>query len=186
MNAIRVLYSVHLVSISSAERRSLLPSSGIVHTVTGAMLMLNTDLHIAELDKHMSRLDFVRNSIRAIQESMPLPDRGSTPDLISDDGTNTKVGFGSNYSAVKHSTVNDFPKTPLVPLNAPRSASAPVYTLPRPYVREDRQTTANTSARASSMSINSFNYSKAWEVEAETALKVCYSYWFSTNHIGYL
>lgn len=44
-------------------------SPGVVHTVTGAMLMLNTDLHIADLTKHMSRADFVRNAMRAIQES---------------------------------------------------------------------------------------------------------------------
>lgn len=56
-------------------------SSGVVHTVTAGMLMLNTDLHIAELSKHMTRGDFVRNVIRAIQESLPST---STPDLIID------------------------------------------------------------------------------------------------------
>lgn len=48
------------------------------------MLMLNTDLHIAELSKHMNRTDFVRNALRAIQESMPGP---STPELINDDSS---------------------------------------------------------------------------------------------------
>lgn len=89
-------------------------SPGVVHTVTGAMLMLNTDLHIADLSKHMSRSDFVRNAMAAIRESMP--DGASTPDLIRDDGS-------SRLSAAS------------IRKPTPRSASAPVPGLPAPINR---------------------------------------------------
>lgn len=114
----------------------------MVHTVTGAMLMLNTDLHIADLSKHMSRADFVRNAMRAIQESAP-GDEASTPDLVED------TAFGSNSSMTTSSAVGR-PREPPPPQ---RSASGPVML------------TDNAKS-----SVGSF--SKAWEVDAENALKV--------------
>lgn len=120
----------------------------MVHTVTAAMLMLNTDLHIADLVKHMSRADFVRNAMSAIKEST---DGSSTPDLIRDD-MSSRVGSVSTLNAGR---------LKLPP--AQRSASAPVG---HPMTRV-------TSAVDSSTTINS--YSRAWEVDAENALKEIYA-----------
>ena len=141
-------------------------NQGVVHTVTGAMLMLNTDLHIADLTKHMSRADFVRNSMRAIQESVPLTDRGSTPDLVRDDSSSSKFGQDSNAS-VTPSSSSMRAKTPTIPLNGQRSASAPVVASPAPGGPH-----RSMMARQSSATMSSFSYSKAWESEAENALKV--------------
>ena len=121
-------------------------SQGVVHTVTGAMLMLNTDLHIAELSKHMSRADFVRNAMRAIQESAPGFGE-STPDS------------GDDSASARLSTTRRVP--------APRSASAPVASTPPPSTNSDRSVSTATT-RPSTGSV----HSKAWESEAETALKV--------------
>ncbi|WRT65157.1 uncharacterized protein IL334_002100 [Kwoniella shivajii] len=147
---------------------------GVVHTVTAAMLMLNTDLHIAELNKHMSRTDFVRNAMRAIHESMPTDERSSTPDLVRDDGSSMKLGFGSTASMAP-SVVSLRSKTPMNPLPAQRSASAPVIAHAAP-TRTDSVSSIGTNGlenktRGSSTTVSSFNYSKAWESEAEAALR---------------
>ncbi|KAF9268675.1 hypothetical protein L218DRAFT_1048266 [Marasmius fiardii PR-910] len=42
-------------------------SANIVHAVTYSLLLLNTDLHVAELANRMSRNQFVRNTLTAIQ-----------------------------------------------------------------------------------------------------------------------
>lgn len=137
-------------------------TAGVVHTVTGAMLMLNTDLHIADLSKHMSRSDFVRNAMRAVQENMPsgTVDGVSTPDLVRDDSGSGKGMTSSNVSVA--SSVRD--RRPRDAPPALRSASAPVAGLP--------YGAANGKRGESSTSVGSFSYSKAWEQEAESALRV--------------
>nr|XP_019008884.1 uncharacterized protein I206_06570 [Kwoniella pini CBS 10737]OCF47665.1 hypothetical protein I206_06570 [Kwoniella pini CBS 10737] len=157
---------------------------GVVHTVTAAMLMLNTDLHIAELNKHMSRTDFVRNAMRAIQESMPSAERerdgDSTPDLTRGDSSSMKAGFGSNGSMAP-SFVSVRAK-PSITANAPptqRSASAPVVTIQHQHgpIRTESTSSIGTNGIAdgkrggSSTTVSSFTYNKAWEMEAENALR---------------
>lgn len=138
---------------------------GVVHTVTAAMLMLNTDLHIAELSKHMSRADFIRNAMRAIQESMP--DRDSTVDLTNNDSGSLR-GMDALSAAQSSSSVRLRPA-----VNTQRTASGtlspPVSELTSPSLQDLR-------SRASSTTINSsFTYSKAWEQDAEMALKDIYA-----------
>lgn len=64
----------------------------VVHSVAYSMLLLNTDLHVADIASHMSRGQFVRNTLFAITESAPTASahpslnpaaRASTPDLPS-------------------------------------------------------------------------------------------------------
>lgn len=137
-------------------------TAGVVHTVTGAMLMLNTDLHIADLSKHMSRAEFVKNSMRAIQESMPAGSNGSTlVDFAKEDTGATQSAAGSTTSSAV-SSVRD--RRPREAVPAVRSASAPVPT---------QLYNAPMAKRGeSSTSIGTFSYTKAWEQEAENALRV--------------
>jgi PH/SEC7 domain-containing protein len=132
-------------------------TAGVVHTVTGAMLMLNTDLHIADLSKHMSRNDFVRNSMRAVQESMPASGTDSTPDLVRDDSGSISTAHGSVGSVPGSIKERRPPNAP--PGN--RSASAPVI---------GQNGTAKN--RDSCATVGSFSYGRVWEQEAETALRV--------------
>lgn len=120
-----------------------------MHTVTAAMLMLNTDLHIADLVKHMSRADFVRNAMSAIRESVPA-DGASTPDLVQD---NASLGSVSTLNGHR-------PKVP----PTQRSASAPVMTQSAGLSRvvSEAGITGNSSTTS---------FTKAWEAEAENALK---------------
>ncbi len=166
MNVIRTPSSAHQVSLIE---KTLTHSPGVVHTTTGAMLMLNTDLHIADLNKHMSRPDFVRNAMRAIQESTPT-DGSSTPDLVRDDDSIFKAGPGSNPS-VAPASVSARPKPPGATPNAPRSAFAPIVSPPAPP-RSEMGSTMNPSSRTSSTTVSSVSFSKTWEQEGENALKV--------------
>ncbi|BEI88238.1 uncharacterized protein CcaverHIS019_0109560 [Cutaneotrichosporon cavernicola] len=137
---------------------------GVVHTVTGAMLMLNTDLHIADIQKHMSRADFVRNSMRAIQESMP--DRESTPDLVNDSGSLRNI---DSLSASHSATSVRLRNAAGTPRNTSGNLISPASELTSTSTQDLR------SRGASSTTVNSFTYTKAWEIEAENALKEIYS-----------
>lgn len=63
-----------------------LTALGVVHAVAYSLLLLNTDLHVAELSVHMSRGQFVRNTMHAIQSQL-LPSVGNdvTPYVEQDD-----------------------------------------------------------------------------------------------------
>ncbi|EAL21419.1 hypothetical protein CNBD1140 [Cryptococcus deneoformans B-3501A] len=169
-------------------------SPGILHTVSAAMLMLNTDLHIAELSRHMSKAEFVRNTLQAIHESTTVDpntilsaaadERSSTPDLVrDDDGSSMKPSLGSN-SSMSTTLINTRAKTPIQPMQA-RSTSAPVISA-HIHQHAPPYASANSSlsvagistegkSRNSSFSAGSWSYSKGWETGAEAALKEIYS-----------
>ncbi|EJD02779.1 uncharacterized protein FOMMEDRAFT_133996 [Fomitiporia mediterranea MF3/22] len=74
-------------------------SASVVHAVSYSLLLLNTDLHVAELASRMSRNQFVRNTLAAIQMQI-RPNgsvRASTPELTHDDGSSIR-GIGSDGS----------------------------------------------------------------------------------------
>lgn len=55
---------------------SVLGSADVVHSVVFSILLLNTDLHIADLQERMTRQQFVKNTLGAIAES-----RGDAADV---------------------------------------------------------------------------------------------------------
>lgn len=74
----------------------------IVHAVSYSLLLLNTDLHVAELSTRMSRSQFVRNTLTAIQMQLqPISAaRLSTSDLTYDDCSSSVRGPGSDETEV--------------------------------------------------------------------------------------
>ncbi|KAL4254296.1 hypothetical protein ABKN59_002913 [Abortiporus biennis] len=64
---------------------SIFGSASVVHAVSYSLLLLNTDLHIAELNSRMSRGQFVRNTITAIQMQLQPNRISSTTDLSAHD-----------------------------------------------------------------------------------------------------
>ncbi len=79
--------------------------AGVVHAVAYSLLLLNTDLHVAELVSRMSRAQFVRNTLSAIQSQIrsPVQGRPSTPELTRDDGSSGR--FGSDGSDIDGNTL---------------------------------------------------------------------------------
>ncbi|KAG1751509.1 uncharacterized protein EDB91DRAFT_1234857 [Suillus paluster] len=74
-------------------------SASVVHAVVYSILLLNTDLHIADIANRMSRSQFVRNTMTAIQmqthpsrygSSQDLNDDNSSGPLTGSDGTETQ------------------------------------------------------------------------------------------------
>ncbi|KAG5219584.1 PH and SEC7 domain-containing protein [Salix suchowensis] len=71
----------------------------VVHAVTYSLLLLNTDLHVAELSTHMSRSQFVRNTLGTIQMQLQPPEQLSTSDLSYDDSGSSMRGSDADTIA---------------------------------------------------------------------------------------
>ena len=67
---------------------------GVVHSVSYSLLLLNTDLHVAELSTRMSKGQFVRNTLATIRMQLQ-PSRsvqGSSSDLTWEDAGSVRGG----------------------------------------------------------------------------------------------
>jgi len=146
----------------------------IVHAVSYSLLLLNTDLHIAELATHMSKSQFVRNTITAIQMQLRpnSPAQISTSDLIRDDDS---VRGGSDETEMPHSKRSDSVTswnslTREAALLATNSASAPNGA----SLEENGPTGSSTSVHVTSGQEQNFNRQRgrAWESDMESLLKV--------------
>ena len=138
---------------------------GVVHAVAYSLLLLNTDLHVAELSTHMSRNQFVRNTLSAIQ-MQPQPN-GSTSDFDSSSGRQGSDHTGStpargmkrSDSMTSWSSVS-------------RDAVTGLSQTPSPQVNES---TASFQAAGSGQKEGGSAtplYDRNWENEMETVLKV--------------
>lgn len=96
--------------------------AGVVHAAAYSLLLLNTDLHVAELSTHMSRTQFVRNTLSAIQ--MQLHPNSSSSDFDSSSGRQGSDHVGStparrmkrsdsmkSWSSLSRDAVAGFPQT---------------------------------------------------------------------------
>lgn len=74
---------------------SIFQTKDIVHAVTYAMLLLNTDLHVADVTSRMSRSDFVFNTMSAIHaQNSATPSIGArTPASSNSPATHGTNGF---------------------------------------------------------------------------------------------
>ncbi|CDO69361.1 hypothetical protein BN946_scf184961.g3 [Trametes cinnabarina] len=71
---------------------SILGSASVVHAVSYSVLLLNTDLHVAELASRMSKNQFVRNTMTAIQMQLQPSGTASSTDLTYDDWSSVRAG----------------------------------------------------------------------------------------------
>jgi hypothetical protein len=161
--------------------------------VAYSLLLLNTDLHVADLTNRMSRGQFVRNTLFTIQMQL-RPNRsavGSSSDLVNSERDGDSVrGPGDEGSDVVASTVrsqakrsdsitswnsitrdaalaNLFVASPAVGNNAPlpndSTASVPA------------STTSATEAKTPSTLVSSVIFDRNWESDLESLLKVRYT-----------
>lgn len=77
--------------------------SGVVHAVAYSVLLLNTDLHVAELASRMSRNQFVRNTMTTIQLQLQPSGMASSTDLTYDDWSS--IGRGSEPGDYPSTTI---------------------------------------------------------------------------------
>ncbi|KAG8720395.1 hypothetical protein FRC08_000342, partial [Ceratobasidium sp. 394] len=88
------------------NRGSIYGSPSIVHAISYSLLLLNTDLHIAELSSHMSKTQFVRNTWAVIQDQIRSLEAAATRSpmsgsqaLSSGPGSGTLVQNSASNSA---------------------------------------------------------------------------------------
>lgn len=157
-------------------------SANIVHAVSYSLLLLNTDLHVADLSTRMSRSQFVRNTLTAIQTQLnpASPDLGSSSsaDLTSYDDCSVRGGAAEdNTDGVP--TIRSKRSDSITSWNS--VSRDPVTGMP----------TTPSNASIMNGSTNSFHngnghdvgtpttsaptYGRAWEVEMESLLKEMYN-----------
>ena len=82
----------YVPSLNLPWRRAENLSLGVVHAVAYSVLLLNTDLHVAELASRMSKNQFVRNTMTAIQMQLQPSGMASSTDLSYDDWSSVRAG----------------------------------------------------------------------------------------------
>ncbi|KDQ21537.1 hypothetical protein BOTBODRAFT_50158 [Botryobasidium botryosum FD-172 SS1] len=173
-------------------------SIDVIHAVTYSLLLLNTDLHVADLASHMSRNQFLRNTmatIHAQQERQEMP-RPTSPDSVHEDEDGVH-GIGSegteSISDSAPSTVRSRSKRSesvtswqsitkdVLPLGADQSSpqlSAPSKpssknppASPSPAGESEPRTFGRSSFNLPSYGTNG----KSWDSEIEAVLKEMYT-----------
>jgi PH/SEC7 domain-containing protein len=139
----------------------------IVHAVSYSLLLLNTDLHIAELATHMSKSQFVRNTMAAIQTQLQ-PNSASTlspSDLTRDD--NSSVRGGSDETETPASKRSDSVAS-WNSLTREAALFAVATTSGASEIPSDPDQVNGNSAGQESNN----RHGRAWEAVMETLLKV--------------
>lgn len=154
------------------------PFLGVVHSVSYSLLLLNTDLHVAELTSRMSRNQFVKNTLDAIQSQIRPggPGRPSTPDLTHDDGSSIRIG--SDGSDIGGSTLRTRDKRS-GSLNSWNSISRDLINIPDPApgngvptVQFNESTTSIQESKLRNHSSTSIVFNRTFEAEMTGLLKV--------------
>ncbi|KAG5645208.1 hypothetical protein DXG03_006726 [Asterophora parasitica] len=148
-------------------------SANIVHAVSYSLLLLNTDLHVADLTTRMSRSQFVRNTLAAVQmqlqPSPPPPTDLSMSDLTYDDCSSVK-GTPNEGSEVTRSKRSDS-------ITSWNSVSREGI-ISIPIVQKDANGSTPSvqlsTAHEPRTSINPV-YGRGWETDMETLLKEMYN-----------
>lgn len=146
---------------------SIFGSSDVIHSVVFSILLLNTDLHIAELQERMTRQQFVRNTLSAIAESSQ--DEQST--MVQDDSR-------SSFSVAHNDRTNSTDAFPQAVNNSQRRNSISSYLAGR-----NKQVSSASNFEASSDAIlqeshrpgAATNGVKERDAEIEVALRDIYA-----------
>lgn len=157
-------------------------SASVVHAVVYSILLLNTDLHIADIANRMSRSQFVRNTMMAIQSQTHPSRYGSSPDLNDDnssgpltasDGTETQSLARSKRSG-SIASWNSISKETFF---ASAAASSTVLTA-QPSLNSSTTSFHHSSGPESkppSTAPSTVAFDRNWEMDMESLLKEMYT-----------
>jgi Sec7 domain len=151
----------------------------IVHAVSYSLLLLNTDLHVAELTTRMSRNQFVRNTLTAIQMQLQptSPAQISTSDLTHDDGSNIARKTTSDGIETVSRTKRSDSITSWNSVSREAIMSSPVVSgqTPSPGRHSNGSTPSVQipSGQDHKPPNSTAVYDRAWENDMESLLKVC-------------
>ncbi|KAJ8076839.1 hypothetical protein PM082_001262 [Marasmius tenuissimus] len=155
-------------------------SSNIVHAVTYSLLLLNTDLHVAELATRMSRSQFVRNTLTAIQMQLqPSLFTQSTSSDVNDDSSSMKGSYSGDGEYHIRSKRSDS-ITSWNSISKDTATSSPAMSFATTQATTPGGTYSSDSASLLGVSQESSKspspvYGKAWEATMENLLKDMYN-----------
>lgn len=152
-------------------------SANIVHAVSYSLLLLNTDLHVADLVTRMSRNQFVRNTVTAIQMQIQ-PSSPASPDSMDDQDSlrseNTVEGYHRNKRSDSITSWNSISRETVLgaTLASPCLTSSDIGESPNgstPSVSVSQPQESKAAAP------NTRLYGKDWEDELASLLKEMYT-----------
>lgn len=152
---------------------SLYGSAGVVHQVTYSLLLLNTDLHVADLATRMSRNQFVRNTVSTLQIQDPRSpgQQSSVVEFPQDDDVFQTAPVQDGGQTITRKTRSDsITSWNSISRDLPSSSQVSVGASARP-------------SNASSSSIPTFSQelksstmqNRGWETDMEQLLKEMYN-----------
>ncbi|KAJ7084372.1 hypothetical protein B0H15DRAFT_393041 [Mycena belliarum] len=142
-------------------------SANLVHAVSYSLLLLNTDLHVAELATRMSRTQFVRNTLTAIQMQLrPSTPQSSATDLTHDPGTPSESTDSTPVLSKRSDSITSWH-------SVSRDAVSPYVSPPTNGSTPSVQISAVGHEHRASVS--SIVYGRGWENDMENLLKEMYN-----------
>ncbi|KAK7045584.1 hypothetical protein VNI00_007416 [Paramarasmius palmivorus] len=177
----------------------LFGSANIVHAVTYSILLLNTDLHVADLTNRMSRNQFIKNTLNTIQMQLQPSNFGTqtSHSEMYDDSSSVRDnsdGATTNGNSSTRDTIrskrsdsitswNSISRETFMSSPALSLATTQVTTPGGPLSNESTPSVVSApqetkSLQASTCSITNSNnqvYGRAWEANLENLLKDMYN-----------
>ncbi|KAK7057207.1 hypothetical protein R3P38DRAFT_2839951 [Favolaschia claudopus] len=160
-------------------------SANIVHAVSYSLLLLNTDLHVADLATRMSRGQFVRNTLTAIQMQLhpetpaqsSMTDLGSTQDSASVRGeTIESASIASTPPATISRSKRSDSITSWHSVSRPTlDGSSSSVMMSSPANGSTPSVQVSAAGHEPRSSVSSVVYGRAWESDMENLLKDMYN-----------
>ncbi|KAJ7925285.1 hypothetical protein B0H13DRAFT_1975846 [Mycena leptocephala] len=143
-------------------------SANIVHAVSYSLLLLNTDLHVADLATRMSRSQFARNTLTAIQMQLqPTPAQSSMSDLTQDSASLRAETIESTPPASRSKRSDSI--TSWHSISREAIVSSPAANGSTPSVQ------ISAAGHEPRSSVSSIVYGRLWENDMESLLKEMYN-----------
>ncbi|KAF9531604.1 hypothetical protein CPB83DRAFT_786238 [Crepidotus variabilis] len=159
------------------NQESIFGSANLVHAVSYSLLLLNTDLHVAELAAHMSKNQFVRNTMTAIQ--MQTQPDALTRVALNDKDDNSSVRGGSDETEVQTRSKRSDSVTSWSSLGRETGAHFAAASAPNgSSLGVNHPNSSNPSVQSASTSaqdLQNRQFGRAWETDMESLLKEMYN-----------
>lgn len=152
--------------------------AGVVHAVTYSLLLLNTDLHVADIANRMSRSQFVRNTMTAIQMQVHPSRYGSTTELDHEDSS-SGAGTGSEgtetQSLARSKRSGSIASWNSISKETFTSSGTISSVHPSAQPSQNSSTTSfqHSPGYESKLPNSHVIFDRSWEMEMEGLLKVC-------------
>ncbi|KAK0461134.1 uncharacterized protein EV420DRAFT_1331494 [Desarmillaria tabescens] len=151
-------------------------SANIVHAVSYSLLLLNTDLHVADLTTRMSRNQFVRNTLTAVQTQLQpnTTAHESSPDLVNEDSNQSIRGASSEHTDKYRSKRSDS-ITSWNSVSRDTVLSSPAFSVASTQVTTPGESSNDINAQDVKLPTPITMYGRDWEADMESLLKEMYN-----------